>query len=574
MIDEFKKERMLSIEALNSNYFPIEAFQNDLLSFKSDKNSLLKFYSQLSGWMNIFHEVHHISEILSSENYDDISPEGLKTGFYLLDTMVLFKRILVHYYLLSGKKNSIKAELGAARTDECFIDFLNLLKCKFKRKLLLLEVTPELSIHLPSVKPHIYRNELDYFVKQMLKKRYEIRSNVENSDIDLFNQQLCDFNDLLKDAHYLFSASLTLKWRPNIDFRSTPKYIKLISLEDKNNYSSYLMITKPNNIDLHEEKKRKWLETSPSNTYYQITLNELISKEKQPLLRNWQIDNFTKVYIDGHCGVGASYIMDDEENIIHYKELAKSLNKQLSEEQRTLLQEPSSHQYLTIRVLGCSAGKGNEIDSEDSFAAKLHRELKEKFGIYTTIIANTRTTYFNSNPSDMRIARSFILNTKYGYDENLVNKHLKDTSPTINYTKKSRKAWSVLNSSLVSKQPGSKVIFKWNDEGQQIRECALKGGEWRIKVYDAIINLIDQASSSTKIENYNQLLADLHELDEDEMLTKLNDILENPHTARLYGIKNKSSLVSPFFHQRKNIYLTLKELVEEQTLKLDSNIKI
>ncbi|WP_019215726.1 hypothetical protein [Legionella tunisiensis] len=130
--------------------------------------------------------------------------------------------------------------------------------------------------------------------------------------------------------------------------------------------------------------------------------------------------------------------MDDEGNKLYYDKLAESLNNMLTPEQRTLLQDENNYQHLTIRLLGCSAGKGNRQDSTDSFAAKLQRELKEQYGIYSTVIANTRSNFYETfTLKNMKIEPSFVLNTRYGQDERLFLKHLKYTSSTFSNSKKS-----------------------------------------------------------------------------------------------------------------------------------------
>ncbi|WP_040916119.1 hypothetical protein, partial [Legionella tunisiensis] len=63
---------------------------------------------------------------------------------------------------------------------------------------------------------------MESFVEQILNKRTELRSSPDNDDVDSFNEDLCIFNDLFKEAHYLYSLSSGLRWNNRIQLNETP----------------------------------------------------------------------------------------------------------------------------------------------------------------------------------------------------------------------------------------------------------------------------------------------------------------------------------------------------------------
>ncbi|WP_232220315.1 hypothetical protein [Legionella tunisiensis] len=113
---------MLSLESATYPDLVIDGLKKALGELR-DQQNLLQFYMHLSELMQCFHKEHHIINILSSENYDDISSEHLTTGTYLVETMASFKRMLSNYCLLTGKKNSFKSELTNTEFDNYFTDF-------------------------------------------------------------------------------------------------------------------------------------------------------------------------------------------------------------------------------------------------------------------------------------------------------------------------------------------------------------------------------------------------------------------------------------------------------------------
>jgi hypothetical protein len=417
----------------------------------------------------------------------------------------------------------------------------------------------------------IKNNFLKELYKQMIEKRHAIATthdDVSDESVVLCNQKIDMFNEVLNEAHHLHGISYALEWSLIKKIARLPKHLKPVILDEDKNYSSYLYFTWGNDRNPWVLCKReKWQETVPDQYTYLYTLFELRDHPHE-LLADCVIDEKTKVYFEGHGGAGIPYIADSLKNIFFgYQELANSFITSLTDHQLQLLKNQDHQHCLTIRLIACHAGSGYEKNSMDSFAALLQRELKDTHGIFTKIIANTRENR-KGRIEQMSLNQSSIVNTKYGYTKEQVEKL--ETHVLSKNNPKYVKSWNQLNHLLIHNQPGSLVKFSFDADENQIRECALEGGEWRIQVYETIITHIDgNHGNLKKIDSYTKLLYDLHESDDEEQLfLKLQSIIDEPLTAKFYGIKSHSkSLFSSFYNN--SIYHDIKTIVQERQYDLD-----
>lgn len=389
------------------------------------------------------------------------------------------------------------------------------------------------------------RIELAELISEILKVRKRALESKDVEEIQATNQRILQLNTILRSAHQTYSWFVAYNDINLVSqIEGLPLVIREVDINSPKNYSSFVYL----NYGFSEHRLvceyELWTQQFLHDRFYYLNIEDGAGYQ---MLSQFPIDNYTKLHITGHGCVGTDYIAPDGINIhqkIYYTTLAQSIASNLTQEQLFSLRNKDNPQYLRIRLSACSAGKGRRRDGSDSFAAKLHRELLIEHGIYSEVTASTASTV-----TPRLGVRTHSLTPMHGFESSMDALKAKSAKALSDYYTQQDKHGLVKHSEyqklvdklLIKRQSGSKVVFKWGEDGKQVREDAYRGGSWRALVYDDIVNCINRTKVERKVRSLNQLLARLDTMDEPGILRELRAIANPPEPVQYtYSINSHS----------------------------------
>jgi hypothetical protein len=205
------------------------------------------------------------------------------------------------------------------------------------------------------------------------------------------------------------------------------------------------------------------------------------------------VDNHTRLYINGHGSFKhPDYIMDDNGVKLHYKVLAALLAKQLTHPD---LKNRECQPRLKISLVMCESAP---------FGERLHYELS-KYGIYCDIVARNRVTSISTAKHNR--------GTKKTLPHNLDKDKYAEICENMRSNNRSNRLWGIQQSNKLGlhHQPGSKVVYSWNEDNRQIVKDAYAGRFKKIllKLIDKYLNNISgQHTIASLIERIESLQSD------------------------------------------------------------------
>jgi hypothetical protein len=202
----------------------------------------------------------------------------------------------------------------------------------------------------------------------------------------------------------------------------------------------------------------------------------------------------TRIYIDSHCYDGSNILESDElvdgvTMALHYEELAAYFNMFIPR------RVCSPKAVLHINLLGCEAG--GKVTSaatsqnparpiNDSFAAKLSHCLKKDYDISIPVVARTGAVHPapRNAPANISISKKPVCFDVEAYDyyrhiTDIYSDWYEDKIFNSDQHGKLRQAElsRVVEKFAPKQHPFSKVVYKYNDAGQQV--CLDAYSNWR-----------------------------------------------------------------------------------------------
>lgn len=219
-----------------------------------------------------------------------------------------------------------------------------------------------------------------------------------------------------------------------------------------------------------------------------------------------RVDGTAKIYIVDHASPNCPSIMHG-----HYSEVADYLGKRLVRKNLS-----DSNQKLRISLIACNAAVGNE----NSFAGLFHRYLGQVQHLNVDVLARNQLVFLNQNTMVKGI----------------------QTMPIMSYAVK-RGLWEMgvlciaqSDDVFSHQEPGTKVKFTWNTEGNEIMldayidQFARMNREFAKSVFDALKDSTDGAliaKFQTPLSKLIKMCKEPETLDEKKMekiIKTLNEI--------------------------------------------------
>lgn len=219
--------------------------------------------------------------------------------------------------------------------------------------------------------------------------------------------------------------------------------------------------------ELADRLADKWERENPDKPYVIIEFDPNAEPNDPHYSDLADLDENARVYIIGHHAPGLNHLKGGpEDDPITYKEIANIFSAQI---------HPGNVLGLKISLIACFAGKSPDNNPANSFAGKLHQELREK-GFRTNM--NARTTMTTVNKDGTKTT------SKIGHENELLKKQKKLERKTEKMlaacqtvTKPTEKMQRTLESATVisqnieslklRKQQDSKLLFRWGKEGEK-----------------------------------------------------------------------------------------------------------
>ena len=224
-------------------------------------------------------------------------------------------------------------------------------------------------------------------------------------------------------------------------------------------------------VDTAKRLKDKW-DKNPNNITKIISAKDF-NDNYQRMTFPHDSNGVTQIYILAHCSPGAECLSIEGVNTaVSAQMIAKKLAHCIGDKE------------VVINLIACGAGrslKDNIIDdsSADSFAAKLHYYLAKKAKRDIPVTARTHVVAIN---------KTGVKST---------------ASLDLTWDETSRRREKKESFSLVSKQPGSKVIYKKDYKNNQIRIDAYTQN-WKINAIKTITGL----AINTLVQEKKKFLSD------------------------------------------------------------------
>lgn len=223
-----------------------------------------------------------------------------------------------------------------------------------------------------------------------------------------------------------------------------------------------------------------------------------------------ELDGNSRLYINGHGSFDdPDHITDDNGKKLHYKDLAMILSEKLTSDD---FKDKHKKPRLKISLVMCESA---------AFGEKLHYELS-KYGIYCDVVARTRVT-------SVTITDDIRKGEKKTLPHDLDEKKYHEIRLAQLSKDKTEKTWGIFegNKLGVRQQPGSKVVFCWNDQNRQVMKHAYDG-LFKRKVIESLNKQLENASPKEEFEKLIELIDSL----QNDLLIKeaLEDCIKrSPH---------------------------------------------
>lgn len=291
--------------------------------------------------------------------------------------------------------------------------------------------------------------------------------------------------------------------------------------------------------------KQKWDKQHPQQPA-QIILQENFLDKKEFSKIVGEINRYPtsniKFYIMAHGDVGEDYVKDSYGNNVTLDQV------------KTIAATLIGSHSAELNLIVCQAGRSQtdnvlEDNSMNSFASQLHLAVAESTGRQNIpVVARMQL---------VAVAPAVVAS-------NIVagRKSTPDLSVSPNDT--SRMGPFTLDKILVHRQPGSKVRFEFNDQGQQIRIDSYFH-DWKDRVLKVLKRTRDHTKVKEKQAAISQWLNDFPAKTEDEIYHFLKAEINDSNSI----LKTHSNPIAKFFKEA-DAFKTLRELVNERQRILDS----
>jgi hypothetical protein len=220
--------------------------------------------------------------------------------------------------------------------------------------------------------------------------------------------------------------------------------------------------------------EKKWNARYPNNPCMIVRGEDFLEGKTNILFDE---DDVIRIYIHAHGHAGSDFLsnLPAKGSKIHFELLAERLANLIGKHK------------AVINLASCEAGKtsNDQLKEDDSFAAKLHESLVSRMGENSPdVVARTSITVVNNEWG------IWELGVKVTVDFDLTNER-----------KKARALGHLRFEDYKHQQPGSKMIFYMNEEGEQSKRDAYSY-KWKTKV----INTIDESLEHTQEKDKEKFL--------------------------------------------------------------------
>lgn len=257
-----------------------------------------------------------------------------------------------------------------------------------------------------------------------------------------------------------------------------------------------------------------------------FSIDDSVNDEKFNPLHS--IDSHSRLYIHGHGSKDTpEYIYDNDNNKLHYKDLAKLLANHLTDDGL----KSNNGSRLKISLIVCEGAY---------FGKKLHEELKNEYGIYCDLSARIPI---------MMIARK--TGKKHTVSHDISKAAFFEMQRNFNATSGSDRfaAAKISRHVYTHRQPASKITFSWDVQGNQIIQDAYAG-----LLKKKLLHILTEHSNEANPTSMRLLHEDINAINNDADIVNL-----------LQGViraGNKYQIIFPRPHINPFL-IKLKMLIEE-----------
>lgn len=323
----------------------------------------------------------------------------------------------------------------------------------------------------------------------------------------------------------------------------------------------------PGNNGVARAFKLNWDRGHANNPCVIIDANDFLEGKER---LKFGSDDVVRIYINAHCNAGLDFIRGgqgkDTDIAVHYEKMAERLNEFVGKSE------------AVVNLISCAAGRGSRNTQMDelsmaSFASKLHHSLALKADRDIPVVARAHVTWVREHRTDwvgiiqqeLSIYNDMV-RAMYG-DKKFGGKSTADLNLTIDYLMGPLQQGRWVKE--VHHQPGSKLIFIMNADGEQMVIDAYTYS-WKEKVIKELILVKSKTVVEEKKELIDQWLVKFEKMTPKEIYDVISLELNNPASA---FAKHKPGSPARFFVVPTS-FRKLQILIKEAEPHFDSKFTI